>query len=364
MDDPRLGLPSASFLPILAHCRGSWKAVKDLPPETSDAADFGNQVHDLASGQLEEMGATERASYIHKGYERIWSKVAMEIFGNLDGLMVYKETRFFMRNKELQPVFSGQADKIVIRDGVALITDLKALTGAVAPAEENWQLLALAVAFLDDDAKRGDHPVETVYGAIIQPLISHIPKIVQYNVQQLLIARRQIVRFLEEAAMEGAPLTPGTHCRLCRARAHCQAAISLPMLWTAPDLSASTLTAAHVAELYPKLAAVESIIKALRARAKELAATDPTFPYTLRERQGDLVINDLKAARTALEPWVKKEDFNALIGISTGALREIFVTNYAGAEKTTKVEAGKKFLELLASASAREATKQMLVKKE
>jgi hypothetical protein len=389
----RRGLPGCSDLHIIMACPGHLQAVSEIgrasvpaSPDSSNAAShFGEQVHALVSGELDAMSGSERASWVAAQCQRILDHLTLQTFGSYNDLAIWKETRFWLKSPEGAPILSGQSDRVVANPaGTYLLTDNKSLPGYVPPAAENWQLLGLACCLLNDDTTRhgipSAPPINELYAAIIQPAISQKPERVHYTAQQLHVATYQIRRGLDIAKLPSAPRIPGTHCRYCAANATCPAALSMPLslvgqvgravpcappnadksLKQQAATTVASLTPAQLSELLPRLSLVTAIIEAARDRAKAMAATDDLPGYTLTDRAGEQSLTDLKAARELLDPYVTKEEFNALISIPVGALREIFVTRYAGIQHTTKVAAGKQFAQLIEKVSQRAAPTKLL----
>lgn len=370
MTDIRQGLPSASELHRVIACPGYLQLKAELQKQTGIGskpkdAQFGDDVHALMSGELKEMDAGERAAWVAKQCEKIRAKLVHEILGE-EPLNTCIETRFWLSNAKGEKVFSAQVDyagTLNVTDGKWLLIDYKSLPGQVNPSSENWQLLSQAVCLGDDDEIRGPLPVDEVYCAIVQPLISTKPEVVKFTVQDLIRAKALIIKKLDESKTPNAPRIPGPHCKFCACADQCPEASGMVVaLANEFSLGVAHLTPAMIAEIIPRFAAIEKIMKDVKERAKALAAQGELPGYTLKEIQGDRFLPDIQAARDLFKDWISKEEILSMLRLPLTKLREKFVDKYSTEKGVTKVEAGEEFDKLVEAICQREKPSKRLVK--
>lgn len=344
-------------------CPGYWSLRKECPPRAATpASTFGNAVHDAMAN--EDMVLKEQFSWTINQCQLIKAQVVREMFGDNPDYFSAIETRFWTLDKDGNRLFSAQADFLAGRDGRWLVLDWKGLPGDVDDAAWNWQLLTIAVCVAMDDERRNRMPLDELYAAIIQPSVTKHPTLVRYDLNQIVAARRMIIEKINAANQPHAPRIPGNHCKYCECAAYCVEAQSMGMILAAPQRAVAQLSPEQLIQVYERLPVINDVIAEIRKRMKLLAETDPDFAYQLIDRKGNLKITNLKAAREALEPHVTAKEFNSMLDVAVTQLRELFVDRYAATEHTTKVIAGKKFMELIANASERQAPVKMLAKKE
>lgn len=367
MTDDREGLPSASELHRVIACPGYLALKAELQKQPSGGskpkdAQFGDAVHALMSGELKEMDAGERAAWVAKQCEKIKNKLIREILGE-EPSNVFVETRFWLSAGTRQKIFSAQLDYAARSDVKWLILDFKSLPGQIDPSSSNWQVLSQAVCLGDDDEMRQNLPIDTVYCAIVQPLVSVKPEVVKFTVPDLIRAKAMIVRKLDESKTPNPPRVPGAHCKFCPCANECPEASGMALALASEfTLGVAHLTPEMIANIIPRFAAIEKIMKDVKDRAKALAAQGELPGYTLKEVQGDRFLPDIQAARDLFKDWVSKEEVLSMLRLPLTKLREKFVDKYSAEKGTSKVEAGEKFDTMIEAIVEREKPSKRLVK--
>src|ERR1700739_2292079 len=151
--DERLGLPSASEWRRLELCPGSFplSAEARSPGQKGNvrgaAAEGGTRIHAFLGGQLDEDGEPIKLSESEQTtadflQERAQDQ-AQRIFGDTPNQKL-SEKRLWLTMGGRR-VLSGQFDRVIYTEEIALLQDFKTGFSEPDPAEQNAQLKALAV---------------------------------------------------------------------------------------------------------------------------------------------------------------------------------------------------------------------------
>lgn len=216
--DERAGLPSASTIARILECPGSWNAERGLPSQETEIAKIGTRRHkSMETGIIKDDSDTysvERAGALE-------NEVVNMVFGSDDGeLSSFKEDRFWARDPELNPLWSGQVDKYYVIGKKALIIDYKMGYAMHEEAKSNIQLRCYAILL-----KENFPDLEEIYVAIIQP---NLPKELQlsvafYTSDELSASASQIRNALMKASLQDAPRMPSlSACKYCKAASTCK----------------------------------------------------------------------------------------------------------------------------------------------
>lgn len=217
-DDQRLGLPSASYLPIIFACRGAvalWEQVDQQKIQIDDSnadAERGTRLHKLnETGDLTE--ATDEESEIVERIRDIEARI-IEEWAQGEQCVFSRERRLWVRN-----YFSAQLDLLAIKPekGEALLIDAKTGRNKVTAPVKNWQLRGCAVA-----VHHNFKGIKTVRTALAQPMMEEQPAC-DYSEEHLLAARDRIIDRLDDVKSGNLAedRTPGPHCEHCRAKHIC-----------------------------------------------------------------------------------------------------------------------------------------------
>lgn len=372
--DPRFGKSSASRLHIIVNCPGQkqlWDSIKgegggeyEPPPDAS----FGNAVHAAWAGNISEMSLSERQQVVKKKADQIKARLISEVFGD-NPVTTFVETRFKLYDKMRQPIHSAQIDWVGYHNGTWLCLDLKSLYGDQEPADQNWQLLSQAVCIGDDDEVRnqnGEAPINEIICGIVQPLITLKPELVKYDAHSLARAKVLILRKLDEAETPGAPLIPGRHCKFCPCSKQCPVQVAdLMAVEKRGTLNVNTLTPEMVANILPHIPSLMKRIEEFRDHAKKLASDGLLPGYEIKTQEGNRYIqsqDSINAIHEALGDYVAVKDIRAMVTLPFGELRELAIAKIVENDRCDKVEAGKRFDELICPHARREKSKRLLTK--
>lgn len=233
MNDPRLGLPSASSFALDALCPGRQQLLRelgDMPEPIDEDADRGTKLHkawqleDPTGLDSEDVEIYERGLKLKKEVSEQW---ALE-FGFRGIQEGQREERFYWHNENGELSASGQADCHWMHwkqeSGHSLICDYKSLWNRnVTPAELNYQARLLSVLVARE------YGATHVRFAFLKAMFGKAD-IVDYTSEDLERAQYSIQQVLWESDQKDAQRRPGAHCRHCKAAAGCPEVAAWQML--------------------------------------------------------------------------------------------------------------------------------------
>ena len=268
MSDERHGCPSASSLPRLAKCPGSWRLSRITPPEeSSEEAASGTRIHDALAGANVTLTSDEEV--ILGTLRTLEESLLGEWLGEDPPGRVIRETRFWRKVGETA-LWSAKPDLVVLRGDAALVVEYKTGPLAVEDASANLQLRAQAAVV--GHTLPG---IRRVTVAVLQPRCS--PQITRcaYHPRDLKKALTEIDGIVAQTQWEDAPLRAGSdQCRYCPAKAICpEAHAEVTALTTTQS---DPPTPAHLAMLLDRCVLAEQIIESIRDHARRLLSADPT----------------------------------------------------------------------------------------
>lgn len=221
--DERLSLPSASAMPRIFACAGSFLAEQEaeteviqLPDGSADAErgaliHKANETSDVSELDEDDVELVERVRSIEEAITADWATSTGDTLADIE---IVREKRLWVGSQ-----FSAQLDFLALNHKwkSALVIDLKSGRKKVAPPVRNHQLRACAVAvFVNYEYS----PIRT---AIVQPIVE-AQSACDYNNAHLNAARDRIVERLEYIKQPNLPRTSGSHCEYCRALPYCNEA--------------------------------------------------------------------------------------------------------------------------------------------
>ena len=332
MQDDRDNLPSASGIERLYLCPGSRALEQTVPPEpeSKDAAsgtrihaalaEFANRNREPEPGTLEEreIETFEMCAGMYDDLVFRW----INPNAPTPPTMQKTEQREWLLNDELNQVFSGQYDVLILDGTRALCLDYKTGHGDQTESIGNLQLRALAVLVAEN------YNVTEVTVAIIQPWVSMTPQLCTYDLAALTQARTEVLNILFRSEDPNAPRVPGEkQCKFCGARAICPEANAT--VATLAILRTQQIEPVDLLKMLEVVGPAKKVIEALEARAKYLLEADPTsLPgWTLEEGASRRSIRDPRAAFSQLSNAVSAEEFAGCCAVKISELEKRFTTN-------------------------------------
>ena len=338
-NNPFPNVPSASKLHRIMNCPASHKAelaAGDVPENTRDA-DEGQDVHGVLSDDLSaddvSYSAAQTAEMCDSDADRLlaeWQDPSGEPLG-------YKEVRYALikvgvrhfvalatPDMIVEPIFTGQFDRLYIQGERGLLIDFKALHGKHASALENPQLMGLAVLV----AKR--HKLTSLRVALVQPWKGK-PTVADYDAHGIDLAASVLSNALEDERIAGPEdRRAGDWCTHCKARFTCPtkrtqniAALDVvqPETLPADPETRNKAVFARMAEMTPQqLIHIEkNVIKLMgvfiashKAIFKQRVEAGEIPGFAIKTSQGNREITDAQKAFDALAPLgVTAEDILA-----------------------------------------------------
>lgn len=360
MTDEREGLPSASAMYRVVSCPGSVALVEACkPPElTTVVAKQGTQIHDaLYTGDTyalddESAEIAENLKESETGIVNDWRKwLAFTCHHPSTAVEQWvREERIWIRDKSLNPICSAKPDYVTQIQSSALIIDFKTGFLPVTPAEKNWQLRTQAVA------------VHQEYGAThIRVAIAsarlgkpHVD-FVDYTLEDLKNAERDLLFQLWKAKQPDAPRHAGDWCKYCPAKAYCREAAA----WSAVDvvsptqtvttkeqisLAVESMTPEQLVHVWRKRNIVEGVLDAIKARLKALPTEElETLGLRLKEGKKMTSVELNPSGYNMLLGWIDETE----ILTSTKLSLDKVSSNMAARNKMSKKDARQKVLEIL-----------------
>lgn len=345
MTDPRESKPSCSELPRIAACPDYLnlkRKVGPLPERHDEDSALGTKLHEIICKEGEGAGVLpSRERWIVDKALEMRNKLVTDLCGERGGL-VFREERFWLRGADGK-IFSGQLDYANVYEAgqtsLALVVDYKCGTIEAEPSDSSYQLLGEAVCLVRDLIRCGVS-ITRVYAAIVQPLVSLTPTIVEYGQAELAAGNELILRKLSEAENPDAIRIPGPACKLCSVNSYCPDAASSAIALRSCS-SVDTLTPDKIAAILPEFPKVRKILKDIEARAKELAAAGQLPGYELKPGHKSTEVEDIPGFYAALRDriGISKDEFWMHVSLTKGELKESFANLWAAKAGCSKGEA-------------------------
>lgn len=271
---------SASSLDRIFACPGSYWAEQGITAPQGTAAAEGELLHKVMAGEAVVELNREQKRLIEVCREA-GAELRARSFG--DRKPQYQLERYIRwGDPETGGVIATKIDCLMIGDEEAVIIDWKFGRDPVEAAPSNPQLRAYAVAVAKELPN-----VRRIVVAIVQPYAEREQRIstAAYSYEELGIAVaefRGLFRTLNamELRLETRYRNPGEHCRYCKALGteRCPESMQLAQAMIPVPQADLMPKGADLAQWLDRCEAVESIILAIRAHAKQLLAAGEEVP--------------------------------------------------------------------------------------
>lgn len=219
--DDRRGMTSASNAAADLACPGRHRAQVGIEegPETLDAA-HGRKIHEaLRTGNADGLDVEQRD--IYESCLAIEQKIVSALFPELatskEQPKVFREQRYWVRVPGPKELYHSAKPDVVYRVGPkGLVIEYKTLPGDVPESPQNLQLRDQAVLV------RGNLLMNEIAVVVIQPLVTHSPKVCYYNAGDLKQSEEEMFARIIASNSPTAQRIPGdVQCKFCRAKRTC-----------------------------------------------------------------------------------------------------------------------------------------------
>jgi hypothetical protein len=329
--DERLGLPSASRWRRYERCAGSWQLEQEARKLGQEAhtgspeAQRGELIHAWLAGIPGEDGkeivlSESEAQTAEFLLERMTDQ-RIRIFGEEPVQQLVEKRLWLTLNGK--KVLSGRFDRCIYTSFVALVQDAKTGWAEPDPAEQNAQLMVLAVL------------VALHMLAIGLPLREVIVQIVsgpygvteaRYDRAALKEAWDRIVATLRKLNDPKASLVAGiTQCKWCPAQLICPANRDLLMI-TKPLISKLPETPREAGRILDEIAVLRMFFDEAEAFYKKRLNDDPTFRithYELVPNAPRREITDVEKARLKLSEYLDEAELNRASKLTLGEIEDM-----------------------------------------
>lgn len=229
--DPREGIPSASSFHRLVECPGSFRLEQSIAASeiaSDPQAERGTRIHAaFCSGDHSALNEEELEAY-QQGEKHLQLMLeAWQKEYNLDTVKeATREQRLWLHGPSLEPIASGQLDRLFLAEGHAFCPDLKSGWATHVPAATaNYQLRIYALLVWQEFG------ISNIRVGIIRAKSKADPHdYCDYDSTALEYSLQSVQYHLFEAGQENAPKRAGSHCDYCKGKARCEVAATYAML--------------------------------------------------------------------------------------------------------------------------------------
>lgn len=347
-----------SKLGLRSKCSGSMRFEEDLPDLVSDDAQEGTNLHAVVRALLEG-----RFLPIPLNDEQQWAVdqcLKFHAENTLpDSLVDYEVPVEFCLGEDKVP---GTADVVMtqVMNGrcTMRLIDWKFHRNALDPDDIKLQLAAYALAILQQAM------VQEVEVFIYAPRLGQVWK-GSYRSEEEILPTLESIR--SACLLEDLVLSPGSHCKWCRAQAICPAFMN----WARKEETQLEKAVGGLSALEPQKLnrtieaayAFEKWAEQVKRAAKELPPeTLAAAGWDLKERPGNRYVKDAVSAFSA-QGELTQEEFLALVKIPVGEFEEKWVDKFSVRSGHKKKTAKERFSERLANVLGRGDPVRTLVRK-
>lgn len=274
-------------------CPGSALAEHGLPElESSDAADFGTEMHQLEADEVDpsSIGVSFKRIAIERNAD-VTSRFLDELFADAEvkpkpfrlrehGFNIFDERGsavFTVINGEYHPL-TGTADETLFYQAERriVIFDSKFGRWPVTAADMNAQLMLYALAAFDYFNQQADEIIVAIRQPYLpEPLNFHSAV---YKKEQMPAVRKMLIGIIRRSEKPDAPRVASIEaCRFCRARGTSRCPESMALVTQLAQNKITALKPAELEALGPAVMAAKSIVDAWTERMKFIANTYPAL---------------------------------------------------------------------------------------
>lgn len=297
-DQSRGSWTSASNAEADLLCPGRFLAQTNCPedPGSEDAA-FGIALHSaIATGDVTKLDVEQQD--LHESCVKIIDNVGEQVFGPHwpeARCRAFSEQRYWAQFKNGSGTVykhSGQCDRVYRHSNKALVIEIKSLAGDVPGSPENMQLRDQAVLV------KGHFLVDQVATVVVQPYVTHSPKVCVYEKADLVRAEAEMFQRIVKAHDPASPRIAGeAQCKFCRARLKCSqyqkwAGSSLPVPASILDVPVTEWTGEQCAQFLAQKAVAQKWLddayNAMKARLEKDQGAIPGYQLKPGAEKGNI----------------------------------------------------------------------------
>lgn len=347
-----MNLPSASAYAITEACPGSENLIRNSGLESvievpDEQAERGTRIHKAwETGDTSDLSQDEQEDYTTS------IKLVQDVLGDwkfsvdargLDITEIREERLWLHDQFTMEPLLSGQFDKLYITGRYGLVLDLKSgWCRNLTRADTNRQLRVLAVLVWKE------YGITNIQAEFIKPKIFKAKTDpVSYNEGSLIHAEAQIIHSLWKSKQPEAQRVPGSHCTYCKAKGICPEAGAYSML---PSVMVNAIETPDRQEIINRMATEDlamilsrssqiiGIIDAVKKRLKSLP-TEELKRVGLEIDNGKKLdpITDAKGAFEALKSFgIAEGELWAALNFGKGDLTRAVMRDQGWAKDKTE----------------------------
>lgn len=196
-------------------CPGSVQLTKDMPNPSSEFAQEGTMLHEVAANILLDL---ENPYELTDEQQDVVDFYVNLVRQESEGGELFVEKKFKL---PFHPEFWGTADAVVVFNNTLKVIDLKAGRGVAVEVDYagkiNPQLGFYALGAMFSVEERQWDLIEII---IVQPRLGGVKRRLT-DANELAELTRELVAAAELAEGDNPPFAAGSHCKFCLARAFC-----------------------------------------------------------------------------------------------------------------------------------------------
>lgn len=311
IEDPRLGLPSASSMDIFARCEGAFQLIKSLGlvKKENDAMRSGTVIHKaLETHDYEGLNKSQviTADRIAESEAKIVQEYGLE------SCYSEREVRYWYEDPIIGKMYSGQPDVVYFKeDGHVVSINYKTGWGELPPVEESMQIMSeLVLVYVNNRNKR---KINKMTGILLAPNAPNYKRQdLSCSVEEIEAISESLDKAVGAAITNSNPTyTKGQiQCKYCPAKPACPAhkesfqqtlAVIEPyyteMLSEKAVEKIDGMNPLDRSIMYENIGVMQDILKDCEAKLKELAEKKEVHGYIIKEVNGKRKITDETKAK-------------------------------------------------------------------
>jgi hypothetical protein len=316
--------------------------LPQLEDKGNEMRESGTKTHEAIDYEIDgrtiPMDLDTSETFVKDKCVDLRDKLHANIFGSRIGEIqrLPKERYWMLANGK--KILSGEPDDVVRLDKTWVICDFKRGPVPVPQGPRNWQIHGYALCLRDCVELSKQFGFDTLYGVILQPLVTLKPTVLTIRGTKLNNIRTQVVQQFERMQMAGQPRVPGEWCQYCPARHHCTEAMTLAPILEKKFGPLSSLTAEQMLELRPKIKLAAKMIAAFEDAFKQKVFSEEIPGWESYSHSAGFSARYDELYKI-VEDTVPKAAYKEAISVSVPKVRDMWVNATASNLEITKKEA-------------------------